>query len=199
VGSIINLAATAETLAVTFYYTSITGATFHIDAPAVEYLKLAMDAEMHHLQILESLGGTALEQQFYMPDRLLSDASVFVNTGLMLEAALTGAYLAATHQLALLGQPLLAATVAQHAASEAQHSTLLRHLAGLPPNDLTLPAVTSYQMSDALPALTPFLSGRIGFSGPVPFPSARKYQAALGDTRAERVPAFVQAVGASRS
>jgi hypothetical protein len=45
VATIANLAATAETLAVTFYYAAITGAKFDVDSADVAYLKLAMDAE----------------------------------------------------------------------------------------------------------------------------------------------------------
>ena len=82
IGTIANLAATAETLAVTFYYAAITGAQFDVDAADVEYLKLAMDAEQYHLDILASLGGKSLTQQFYVPANVLSDPAVFIKTGL---------------------------------------------------------------------------------------------------------------------
>lgn len=178
--AILNMATLAETLAVTFYYTVLTGAAFHIDAPAVESLTLTMDAEMRHLQTLRSLGGRSRRQHFYLPDRMLSDASVFVDTGLRVEAAVVGAYLAATHQFAALGQPLLAATAARHAASEAQHLTLLGHLAGLPPRDLAPPALVFQRVSDAALALAPFLAGGGGFGELARFPSAHRYQAARG-------------------
>ena len=72
IATIANLAATAETLAVTFYYAGITGAQFDLDAADVEYLKLAMDAEQYHLDILGSLGGKSLTQEFYVPASVLS-------------------------------------------------------------------------------------------------------------------------------
>ena len=197
IATIINLATTAETLAVTFYYTTLANATFHVGEDATEYLKLAMDAEMHHLQILHALGGRSLAQQFYMPQHMHSDASVFVDTGLRAETVFAGAYLAATHRFAMLGQPQLAATAAQHGASEAQHLTLIRHLAGMVPNDLTLPTPLFAHEADAAPALAPFLQGGAGFDAPAVFPSPERLQAVLGGTAAGRTQPFAQAHAAS--
>jgi hypothetical protein len=91
---------------------------------------------------------------------------------------------------------MLAATAAQHSASEAQHLTLIAHVAGLRPSALTLPAPNFYQVSDALPALAPFLKGGAGFSGPLPCPSLNQCRAALGEAMAERGRSFVQVYGA---
>src|SRR5690349_18108614 len=91
VATIVNLAATAETLAVTFYYAAITGAQFDVDAADVVYLKLAMDAEQYHLDILGTLGAKSLTQQFYVPATVLSDPNVFVQTGLAAETAFVAA------------------------------------------------------------------------------------------------------------
>src|SRR3954462_10588321 len=110
IATIVNLAATAETLAVTFYYAAITGAQFDIDAADVAYLKLAMDAEQYHLDILGTLGGKSLTQQFYVPATVLSDPATFVATGLAAETAFVAAYLAATRILADGGNGKLAAT-----------------------------------------------------------------------------------------
>ena len=195
IATILNLAATAEALAVTFYYTALTGAAFHIGEQDAEHLKLAMDAEMHHLQILGSLGARPMAGRFHMPEHMLEDASVFVATGLRAESTFTGAYIAATHQLAALGQARLAATAAQHGASEAQHYALLGHIAGLAPNAQALPSPDYYQIADAAPALAPFLVGGAGFGDPVGFPSSQQYNQALGGLAAVRVRAFVQAYG----
>jgi hypothetical protein len=196
VAAIVNLAATAETLAATLYYTVLNGAGFHMAEDAVEYLKLALDAELHHLNILQALGGRALTQQFYLPRRMLADASVFVRTGLRAETVFAGAYLAATHRFASLGQPALAATAAQHGASEAQHITLIRHLAGMVPNDLTLPAPLFAHEADAAPALAPFLKGGGDFTELVSMPTPAQSQALLAGSAAERVHTFAQAYGA---
>jgi hypothetical protein len=190
VQTIANLAATAETLAVTFYYAGITGAQFSIDAADVAYLRLAMDAEQYHLDILGTLAGKSLTQQFYVPADVLTDANVFVQTGLAAETAFVAAYLAATRVLAEGGHGKLAATTAQHAASEAVHLSLIRDIAGLVPNDLALPAAIYYNVSDAVPTLAPFLKGGEGFIGPVSYPSKAQFEAALGGLRANRAPAY---------
>lgn len=188
--TIANLAATAETLAVTFYYAGITGAKFSLGEDDVRYLRLAMDAEKYHLDILNSLGGKSLTQQFYVPATVLTDVNTFVKTGLAAETAFVGAYLAATRTFAEAGQGRLAATTAQHAASEFQHLTLIRDIAGLVPNDLGLPAPIYYNVSDAVPTLAPFLSGGSGFIGPVSFPSMDQLNAALAGVKTQRVPTF---------
>jgi hypothetical protein len=188
--TILNLAATAEALAVTFYYSGITGGNFDLSEDDVLYLKLAMDAEQYHYDFLTSAGGRPLTTQFYVPANVLSDANVFIQTGLAAETAFVGAYLAATRIFADAGQGKLAATTAQHACSEAVHLSLIRDIAGLAPNDLALPAAIYYNVSDAVPTLTPFLSGGAGFIGPVSMPSQAQLNAALGDVRANRAPVY---------
>ncbi|GAB4213106.1 MAG: ferritin-like domain-containing protein [Roseiflexaceae bacterium] len=190
VQTILNLAATAETLAVTFYYSALTAGQFNLSDEDVQYLRLAMDAEKYHLDFLTSAGGRALTQRFYVPANVLTDIDVFVRTGLAAETAFVGAYLAATRRFAELEQPRLAATTAQHAVSEGQHLTLIRDIAGLVPNDLGLPAPVYYNVSDAVPTLAPFLNGGSGFIGPVSYPTAEQYNAALAGEKAVRVPTF---------
>ena len=190
IATIANLAATAETLAVTFYYAAITGAQFDLDAADVEYLKLAMDAEQYHLDVLGTLGGKSLTQQFYVPANVLSDPAVFVKTGLAAETAFVAAYLAATRVLGDGGHGKLAATTAQHAASEAVHLSLIRDIAGLAPNDLALNAAIYYNVSDAVPTLAPFLKGGAGFIGPVSYPTKAQFDAALNGTKAIKAPPY---------
>jgi hypothetical protein len=190
IATIANLAATAETLAVTFYYAAITGAQFDVDAADVVYLKLAMDAEQYHLDILGTLGGKSLTQQFYVPATVLSDPAVFVQTGLAAETAFVAAYLAATRVLAEGGHGKLAATTAQHACSEAVHLSLIRDIGGLPPNDLALPAAIYYNVSDAVPTLAPFLKGGTGFIGPVSYPTKAQFAAALNGVKAIKAPPY---------
>jgi hypothetical protein len=188
--TILNLAATAEALAVTFYYSGITAGNFNLDAADVAYLKLAMDAEDYHYDFLTGAGGKPLTTKFYVPANVLSDVNVFVQTGLAAETAFVGAYLAATRRFAELGQGKLAATAAQHAASEAVHLALIRDIAGLVPNDLALPAAIYYNVSDAVPTLAPFLQGGDGFIGPVEMPTQAQIDAALGGLTAIRAPVF---------
>lgn len=128
-------------------------------------------AESHHLELLCSLGGRPLTASFALPARLLTDAGVFADTALKLEQISTSAYLGAAHQLAA-AQPELAATMAQIAASEAQHLTLLSQLSGYGPFRDTLPAASFRQMADTAPALAPYLKvagkGEVTPSPPTP-------------------------------
>ncbi|NJN16379.1 MAG: ferritin-like domain-containing protein [Oscillochloris sp.] len=189
--TILNLAATAETLATTFYYAALTGAGFELSDEDVLYLKLALDAEKYHLDFLTANGGQPLTMQFYVPANVLSDPAVFVQTGANAETAFVGAYLAATRRFAELDVPRLAATTAQHACSEAQHLTIIRDIGGLAPNNLALPLPIYYNVSDAVPTLAPFLQGGEGFIGPVSAPSAAQIQSVLGGVKSDPTQPFV--------
>jgi hypothetical protein len=191
VATIANLAATAETLAATSYFGTLNLAGFSISNEAALYLKYALSSELYHLAILQSLGGASLANEFYIPEAFLTDFNVNTQTFIAAETAFTGAYLAATRRFAELGQPRLAATTAQHAATEAEHLALTREIAGLLPNPNALPAPIYYNVSDAVPTLTPFLTGGPGFIGPVAFPGVDAINAYLGDNQAVQVPPFV--------
>lgn len=191
IATIANLAATAETLAATSYFGTLTQGGFDLSDAAVRYLKYALSSELYHLAILQSLGGKSLVSEFYIPEKFLSDFSVNTQTFIAAETAFTGAYLAATRRFAELGNPRLAATTAQHAATEAEHLALTRDIAGLLPNPNALPAPIYYNVSDAVPTLTPFLQGGPGFIGPVAFPGVKAINDFLGDSQAVKVPAFV--------
>ena len=146
---------------------------------------------MYHLQILQSLGGKALVNEFYIPATFLSDGKTNALTFIAAETAFTGAYLAATRRMAELNQPRLAATTAQHAATEAEHLALSRQVGGFFPNPNALPGPIYYNVSDAVPTLTPFLQGGEGFIGPVAFPGIDAINAYLGDSQAVKVPTFL--------
>jgi hypothetical protein len=188
--TILNLAATAETLAVTHYYSALTARTFDLSDADVLYLKNALDSEQKHLDFLMANGGQSLTQQFFVPATLLSDAGVFVQVTTTAETAFVGAYLAATRRFAELGNPRLAATAAQVACVEAQHLALARDIGGLVPNDISLALPIYYNVSDAVPTLAPFLKGGEGFIGPVAYPGKDKVMAALGGVSVRDIPPF---------
>ena len=189
--TILNLAATAETLAATSYYYTLRNNPIGFDAAAMTYLKYALSAELYHLEFLTGAGGRALAERFYVPEKFLSDRGTNIATFMAAETAFTGAYLAATRRFAELGNPRLAATTAQHAATEAEHLALTRDIGGLVPNPNGLPAPIYYNVSDAVPVLAPFLQGGSGFVGPVPFPGAEAIMQLLGDIQATKVPVFL--------
>jgi hypothetical protein len=198
--SILNLAATGEALAVTCYYTCITGAGFLIDEPSRDHLRRVLGAELHHSQILQALGAQPLQRRFSLPDGMLADARTFVETAIRIEKSLTSVYLAATQQLAGQGRPALVATAAQLGASEAQHLTLISHLAGLVPVGETLPSLDPSQVSATAPSLAPFLRGAAGFGMAVTCPARSACEAAIGNLAIERVQPFAAAAtGKSRA
>lgn len=185
-----NLAATAETLALTSYYYTIKGNPLGFDDKSLLYFKYAMSSELYHLHVLQSLGGQSLASEFYTPTKFLSDKGVNVQTFIAAETAFVGAYLAATRRFAELGEPRLAGTTAQHAATEVEHLALTRQAGGFLPNPNALPAPIFYNVSDAVPVLGPFLQGGSGFAGPVPFPGEDAVMALLGGIEAFPVPTY---------
>lgn len=99
------------------------------------------------------------------------------------ENAFIGAYLAATCIFAAAQQPLLAMVAAQVAGVEAQHLSFVRSLGGqVPPNNIALLEPLFFNVSDAVPTLTPFLEGQAeGFeSMATAYPGREKIMEAVG-------------------
>jgi hypothetical protein len=191
--TILNLAATAEALAITAYYHTIADNPLKFDDAALIYLKLALTAEQYHLEFLQAAGGELLTTEFYVPDAFFGDRTVNAQTFVAMETAFIGAYLAATRRFAELNEPRLAATTAQHAASETEHLVLLRLIGGLQPaNPNGLPAPIYYNVSDAVPTLVPFIQGGTGLSGPIGLPGAAAVRTLAGNYQTVRVPTFTQ-------
>lgn len=190
--TILNLAATAETLAATAYYATLNGNPLGLSATHRTWLTLALSAELYHLRFLQSLGGRSLASEFYVPEAFLTDVSVTTQTFQAAETAFTAAYLAATRRLAELGEARLAATTAQHGATEAEHLAITRIIAGAPANPNALPAPIYYNVSDAVPTLVPFLQGGDGFIGPVAYPGDETVAQWVGTLRAQEIPTFTQ-------
>ncbi len=190
VATILTLGSTAETLAATSYYNTILNNPFGLSKFQLDYFKLALSSELYHLKIWQSLGGKSLTNKFFVPEKFLADFSVNTATFIAAETAFTGAYLAATRRLAELGEPRLAATAAQFAATEAEHLALSRLAGGFVPNPNGLPAPIYYNVSDAAGTLTPFLEGAKGFIGPVDYPGEDAINRLLGDTQAVKIPTF---------
>jgi hypothetical protein len=184
VQTILDLAATAETLACTLYYAVLTTGAITFTEVDLQYIKAALDAELQHLEFLNANGGKALTEEFYLPNDVFTDLAVFVPTTEALETAFVGAYLAATRRAAELRNPLLATTAAQVAAIEAQHLALIRLVGDAqPPNNISLAKTPYFNVSDAVPDFTPFLEGGAGFVGPEPYLGGDEIRTFLGDER----------------
>ena len=191
--TILNLAATAESLAITAYYHVIVSNPLGASGGALDYLKRALSAEQYHLDFLKGAGGEPITGEYYLPEAFFTDRAAAASTLVALETAFVAAYLAATRRFAELAEARLAATTAQHAASEAEHLTLARLAGGLAPaNPNGLPAPIYYNVSDAVPTLVPFIQGAPGFGSAIGQPGPAAVNALLGGAQAARVPTFTQ-------
>lgn len=179
--TILNLAATAETLACTHYYNVLTDSNIALTPAETNILKSAIDAELHHLEYLNANGAVALATEFYFPDNIYTDRAQFSEITEQAEAAFVAAYLAAVRRIAQLGNSLLAASAAQIAVVEQAHLALIRQIGGRNPNHVSLGQALIYDVSEATPILQPFLEGGEGRSGPRKFPSAEAIQDLIGD------------------
>jgi len=171
--TILNLAATAETLAVTHYYNVLTNSNIALTPSEIAILKSALDTELQHLEYLNANGGTALTSDFFFPLNVYTDRDQFAAITETAETAFVAAYLSSVRRIAELGNPLLAATAAQVAVTEQVHLALIRQIGGRVPNHVSLGQALYFNISDAGPVLQGFLEGGSGFdSSSRPFPGA---------------------------
>lgn len=187
--TILNVAATAEGLAVTALTAIVTQAKYFGDLPGgiQNVLKAALRSEQDHLDLLLASGAKQATNKFYAPNGILEDARILVATLDTAETLFVGAYLAATRRFAELGQPLLAELTCQIAGVEAEHRALARAMGGLlfgnPTvfNNIAFERPVVQHVSQAVPFLAKFLGGGSGFFGPVSQPSREQARAASID------------------
>ncbi|HJT57507.1 MAG TPA: ferritin-like domain-containing protein [Ktedonobacteraceae bacterium] len=128
---ILNIAATAEQLAVTFYTQGIAHSqTLGISGQDLNYLTAAIVEEQIHYNFLVKNGGAALTSVFSFPHgpSTFDSLDKFVATLDQLETAFESAYLAAIEEFAAMGQPGLAQIAGQICTIEAEHRALGRSL-----------------------------------------------------------------------
>jgi hypothetical protein len=171
--TILNLAATAETLATTHYYNVLTNSNIALTPAENAILKSALDTELQHLEYLNANGGTALTNSFFFPLNVYTDRDQFSMITEQAETAFVAAYLASVRRIAELGNPLLAATAAQVAVTEQVHLAMIRQIGGRVPNHVSLGQAMFFNTSDAVPVLQGFLEGGNGFMTDArPYPGA---------------------------
>lgn len=191
--TILNLAATAESYAITHYYTALQNAdALELTADEITNLRTFLDSEYQHLLFLQANGAMALASEFFTPINLYNDRALFVTITDTAESWFVAAYLAATRRFAELGNPLLAATTAQVMGVEAEHQALIRQMGGLVPSYLVLKEPLFYNTSEVGPLFQPFLEGAEGFEGPTAMPGASAIAEEIGDEGARLVTPFIQ-------
>lgn len=194
--TMLNLAATAEAFACTHYYSAINSAdALELTESEINQLKSFLDSELKHKQFLEANGAVPLALEFFTPVNLFTDRDLFLATSNTAENWFVAAYLAATRRFAELGEPLLAATVAQVMGTEAEHQALLRLMAGLQPSFQVLKEPLFWNTSDVAPLFTPFLQGADGFEGPTAFPGDAEITALVEGQEVAAVTPFINLDG----
>ncbi len=205
---IINTALVAEQLATTFYYTALTtpaiiGTSLLAGSSAdpnnvsndgdknnTAYFQAALDQEAKHAAALSKAGAMSSLTGFYFPASTFEDIGYTSKVGSFLwvldhlETAFIGAYLAAIKRFGQLKQPALAQFAGQVLGVECEHRALARVVSSTDPaNNVTLEVVSFTNVLDAVPVLTPFLTGK-GFSGAVTpaisLPTATQISTAVG-------------------
>lgn len=189
VQTIIDLAATAELLAVTTYYTALTAGSLGLSAGERRFLTAALDSELTHYETLVSLGAKPAATAFFTVDNMFSNRLTFVGVLDTAETLFIGAYVAASRRFAELGNPSLAAVATQTAVVEGQHHALIRQMnPDLLPNNNSYAQPIFYNVSDVVPSATPFLAGGAGFSGPTTAPNSDTVRALVGSGGTRKVP-----------
>jgi hypothetical protein len=178
--TIINIAATAESLAVALYGHVIESALnggydAEIPAAVAGVLVSIRASEQYHLEYLLDAGAEPLTQEFTVPDpALLTSTQLVFETAAALEQAFVAAYTAAAHRFAELGQTDLVRTSMEVAAVEGEHRVLAAYVAGVrPANNYGLAPALFKTVGEAAEALTSL--GFIGGSGtPISYPGPLK-------------------------
>lgn len=164
VQAILDIAVTAETFAVTHYARALGEMKF--DKVTEAYMKAALEAEFIHIGYLKANGAKPIVEEFYFPLETFSSNKMLGTVTAVAETVFVAAYLAATRRFAELGNPLLAMTAAQIVASEAQHLSFMRGLAGeVPSNNVALGEPLFYNVSDAVPVISGLLDGKSQVAG----------------------------------
>jgi hypothetical protein len=179
--NIIHIAATAEALASTFYYLALKSSQLpDVNSAANRnYFQAAVVQEYTHLEIMRSLGGGPLYKEFYFPDGMFTDETVFFPTASLLEDYFISAYIAAAMEFSgvvssgiTTPNPVAIGLAVQIAGIECEHRALLNVAANInPANNVLIETALLTSVSGAVAPLTPFLTGGMGYSGPYPLPS----------------------------
>ncbi len=173
---ILKLAATAESLATTFYYFALgSGSLPNVNSKANRnYFQAAVVQEYEHMEILGRLGAAPLATEFYFPQNMFSDETVFFPTASLLEDYFISAYIAAAREFSgavvkgiTTADPTAIGLAVQIGGIECEHRALLRVASNSnPPNNRIIESALLKRVSEVVGPLTPFLQGGSGYTGP---------------------------------
>ena len=165
VKEILDIAVTAEQLAVTFYSNGVARAQdLGLKGVSLDYIKAALIEEQIHLDFFKENGGVGLVNIFSFPDpNTFEDLKNFIATQQTLEGVFDAAFIAAVGDFYDLGQRGLAQIACQVAMIEAEHRALGRAIVGLAPADNWAYGINSLRHVADAPALVT----AAGFFSPV--------------------------------
>lgn len=145
VSSILNIAATAEALAVTAFYNvhlSVLKGQFNVKgakvptSELVSIVRAILREETDHYSFLVGAGARPLLTSFTLPSDLLHSATAALKIVELLETVFVGAYMAAAREFAEGGMGTLTQYAFQIGGVEAEHRVLARAgLGEMPPNN----------------------------------------------------------------
>eukprot|EP00871_Galdieria_phlegrea_P001472 jgi/Galph1/2325/GphlegSOOS_G997.1 len=138
VKDIIDIARTAEQLAVTFYSNGYQNAAqLGLTGANLAYIAAALEEEQLHESYWASLGGKSMASNFSFPhgSSTFQDLNKFIETQQQIEGYFDSAYLAAVKELSLQNQSSAAQVAAQVAIIEGEHRVLGRVIGNLVPAD----------------------------------------------------------------
>jgi hypothetical protein len=134
--AILNIAITAEELAVVFYSNVIKNAN-HLGFSNAGFLDIqaALIEEQIHQTFLAKQGAKALTNKFSFPfgNNTFTNFNHFITVQQQLEALFVAAYIAAGKEFAMLGRPDLVQVAAQIGGVEAEHRAIGRAIGGMKP------------------------------------------------------------------
>jgi len=173
VADIINVAATAEAMAVTLLGAAIHGAAGYMNAdgtkglpaPIVAVLRAAQASEQAHYAFLIKAGAKPMTLTFNVPDpRIATDSATLFQTIESLETAFIAAYMSAAREFAEMQKPELVTVAVQIGGVECEHRALARLALGdALPHNLAFEKRMFTQVGEAAAALQKL--GFIGGSG----------------------------------
>ncbi|MFN8485614.1 MAG: ferritin-like domain-containing protein [Anaerolineae bacterium] len=183
---VLDVAATLESLAMTFYYQA-TQAAFFTRLPTYQraYVQAALDQEWSHYKYLLQQGATPQATAFYFPPGIFdfSGFARFIAAIETLETGFMDAYLAAARRFTELGQPVMAEIANQIVGIEAEHRVLGRELSGEsppPPNNVCFERAAIDCPSQIIGKLGIYIHGGLNYAGPVAMPTGDQMTAVIG-------------------
>lgn len=195
--SILNIAATAETAAVTALYNvhvavgkgklNTSGVAVPVNT-LVSIVRAALREEQDHLSFLMGAGAKPLYTSFSFPANIFTKATDTLTFFEAAETIFVAAYMAATREFAFAGHNNLAQYTYQIGGVESEHRALMRAgLGQLPPNNKSFETNLYKKVSDAAAEL-----GKLGIFKPgMSYPGAGAVDTILSTTVTKDVTAGV--------